>query len=266
MNNYSGSITIKWYLYFRNSFYIKIKIVLFIMFFFIFYFLNLPIFDFNNIFDISLNMAEGDDSVNANIGTNATVNINNPNISGKFSKQGINNIAAAISLAGGATAGLKTAQYVGGTPATKLAVGLGTMIVVQATTAGMSKILNHNRGNSGKGNNLVNHFINDSDNNSNILDDYPLNLLVEVNLLLYAAILFLFVFFNIYLSNYLTQVNYSKYIPENSIGNLLNMFISRYISIWKKSRKYLLIISWIFLFISVVICKLFIYIILNFYK
>ena len=153
---------------------------------------------------------------------------------------------------------------------TKLAVGLAAMMTVQATTAGMSKILNHNVGkNKGNnsGNNLVNHFVNNNNNNnSNILDDYPLNLLVEVNLLLYAAILFLFVFFNIYLSNYLTQVNYSKYLPNNRIGNFFYIFINRYIKIWKKSREFLLILSWIFLFISIVISKLYIFIILNFYK
>lgn len=69
-------------------------------------------------------------------------------------------------------------------------------MVVQATTAVMSKILNQNKGSNivnGKSNNLVSHFISNDNNNSNILNDYPLNLLVEVDLL-YAALLFLFVF------------------------------------------------------------------------
>ena len=271
LNNYLGPAVNKWYLYFRNSFYVYINIVLFIIFLFIIQFLNLPTLDINfkDIFDISLNIADNSDGVNANIGTNATVNINNPHISGKFSKEGINNIAAAISSAGGATAGLKTAQYVGGTPGTKLAIGLGTMMFVQFTTAGMSKVLNHNKGNNinGKGNNLVNNFINNSDNidSSNILNDYPLNLLIEVNSLLYVAILFMFVFFNIYLSNYLIKINYSKYIPKNNIGNLLNIFINRYISIWNKSKEYLLIISWILLFMTILVTKFFIYTIINFY-
>ncbi len=69
-------------------------------------------------------------------------------------------------------------------------------MVVQATTAVMSKILNQNKGSNivnGKSNNLVSHFISNDNNNSNILNDYPLNLLVEVDLF-YAALLFLFVF------------------------------------------------------------------------
>ena len=267
INDYLGSKAKKWYLYLRNSSYIYIKIVLSIIFFTIFHFLNLPLFDinFHDILDISLDMADKDQGINANIGTNSTVNINNPNISGKFSKQGINNVAAAISSAGGATVGLKTAQYVGGTPTTKLAVGLGMMLVVQGTTAGMSKILNYNKSNYG--NKLVNHLTNDGvgNNDNNILNDYPLNLLVEVDLLLYAAILFLFIFINVYLANKLTQINYTQYLPKNRIGSLLNMFINRYINIWNKSKEFLLIISWMLLFISILLSKLYIYIILNYY-
>ena len=270
VNNYLGSNIKKGYLYFRNSFYLYIKTVLFFIFFFIFYLFDLPVFDFNftDIFDISLNMANEGDGFNANVGTNATVNINNPNINGKFSKEGINNIAAAISSAGGATAGLKTAQYIGGTPTTKLAVGLGTMIIVQATTAGMSKVLNSNKGNNNignKSNHLVNYLVSNNDK-TNTLNDYPLNLLIEVNLLLYAAMLFLFVFFNIYLANLLTQIDYSKYLPKNNTGNLLNKLINRYINIWNKSKEFLLIFSWILLFISIVVSKLFIYIIINYYN
>jgi len=236
INNYLGSATKKRYIYFRNSFHLYINTVLFIIFLLIVQFLNLPMFDFNfnDILDITLNITDKSESVSANIGTNSTVNIINPNINGKFSKEGINNIAAALSSAGGATVGLKTAQYVGGPPVAKLAVGLGTMIFVQTTTTVMSKVLNQNKGNNNaKGNNLVSNFINNSDNSqsSNILNDYPFNLLIEVDQLLYAAILFILIFFNIYLANYLTQVNYSKYIPKNKIGNLLNIFINRYISI-----------------------------------
>lgn len=61
----------------------------------------------------------------------------------------------------------------------------------QATTAGVSKILNQNKTNkiiNGRGNNLVSHFINSDNNNINY---YTLNLLIEVYL--YADLWFLFV-------------------------------------------------------------------------
>ena len=271
INNYLGSKLKKLYTYFRNSSYIYIKVVLFVLFFTILYFFNISTFDidFKDIFDISLSMADKNNGVNASVGTNATVNINNPTFTGTISERGINNIAAALSSAGGATAGLKTAQYVGGTPTTKLAVGLGTMIVVQATTGIMAKVLNRNNGydTNGKGSNLVHNLIDSANNHSNnILNDYPLNLLIEVNLLLYAAILFLFVFFNIYLANYLSKINYSKYIPRGKIGNVLNTVITRYITVWNKSKGFLLVLSWILLFVSIILAKLCIHIIINHYN
>ena len=269
MNNYFGLTSKKWYMYFRNSFYIYIKAVLFVFFFTIFYFFNLSIFDidFKDIFDISLYVTDKNNGINASVGTNATVNINNPDFTGTISERGINNIAAALSSAGGATAALKTAQYIGGTPTTKLAVGLGTMIVVQATTGVMAKVLNRHAGHditNGKGNNLVYNLIDNSGNN--ILNDYPLNLLIEVNLLLYAAILFLFVFFNIYLANYLSKINYSKYIPKGNIGNMLNIVITRYITVWNKSKEFILVLTWILLFVSIIVAKLCLYVIINHYN
>ena len=225
---------------FHKQFYIKA--ILFVLFFTIFYFFNLSIFDidFKDIFDMSLSVTDKNNGVNTSVGTNAVVNINKPTFTGTICEKGINNIAAALSWAGGATAALKTVQYIGGTPATKLAVGLGTMIVVQATTAVVAKILNRNDGcdtTNGKGNNLVHNLIDSGNNHSNsILNDYPLNLLLEVNLLLCAAMLFLFVFLNIYLANNLSKINYSKYIPKDKIGNILNIVITRYISIWNKFK------------------------------
>jgi hypothetical protein len=40
-------------------------------------------------------------------------------------------------------AGLKVAQYIGGPPSTEISAGLGTMAVVQGTTAIMSKVLSN---------------------------------------------------------------------------------------------------------------------------
>lgn len=86
-------------------------------------------------------------------------------------------------------------KYVGGIPV-KLAVGLSTMMVVQATTTVISKITNRNKVSNivkGKGDNLISHFISNDNNSNMILNGYPLNLLVVVDLL-YPALLFLFVF------------------------------------------------------------------------
>ena len=78
LNYYLGYGIIYWYLNFKNSSYIYIKLIIY---FFIYYFLNflLPYFNYNEIFDISLNVT--DNNAKLNVGTNATVNVNNPNIS-----------------------------------------------------------------------------------------------------------------------------------------------------------------------------------------
>jgi hypothetical protein len=137
--------------------------------------------------DIIKNMAVNSSSdVNNNIGTNSTVNINNPKFKATIGDRGINNIAAALSSAGGATAGLKVAQHIGGTPSTKLAVGLATMTVVQAGTSIMSKILNNNTSvMSNTVNKLISNIASSNTNNENVINNYPLNLLEDVNLLLY---------------------------------------------------------------------------------
>jgi hypothetical protein len=231
VNNFLGLSIKKIYLSFRNSSYIYIILFLFIIFLIIFFFcFNLTLFDinYNDINNFILNMVDKKD---IEVGTNSTVNVNNPKFSATIGDRGINNIAAALSSAGGATVGLKTAQYVGGTPTTKLAVGLATMGVVQASTSVMSKILNKNNSN-----NTVNKFVANlvypkNNNTDNVLDNYPLNLITDINLLLYSALLFLIVIFNIYLANYLSTINYNKYIPNNKLGKLLNILISRYINL-----------------------------------
>ena len=64
-----------------------------------------------------------------------------------------------------------------------------------------------------------------------ILNNYPLNLLEDGNLLLYAALLFLIVIFNIYLVNYIIKKDFNKYLPKNKLGKILNTLINRYINI-----------------------------------
>lgn len=66
------------------------------------------------------------------------------------SEKSINTIAAALSSAGGATAGFKVAQYVGGPPSVKIMAGLGTMAIVQATTVITARVLNNNNNNVSK--------------------------------------------------------------------------------------------------------------------
>ena len=81
------------------------------------------------------------------------------------------------------------------------------MAVVQGTTAIMSRVLNSNSGNNGKLKFI--YFSANSENNGiNNLSDYPLNLLFDINILLYGALLFLYIILNIYISKYILNINY----------------------------------------------------------
>lgn len=229
INNYLNFINVNIYLKFRNMFYPFINIILFFIFLFIYYFIFNIELDLNKIYDVTLNVTD-DKNNTINVGTGATVNVNHPNIKTSFSKEGINTLAAAIYSAGGATVGFKVAQYIGRPPVVKIVAGLGTMAVVQGTTAIMSRVLNSNSGNNGKLKFI--YFSANSENNGiNNLSDYPLNLLFDINILLYGALLFLYIILNIYISRYILNINYDKFIPKNKFGKILNFIINRYLKI-----------------------------------
>ena len=101
------------------------------------------------------------------------------------------------------------------------------MCVVQGTTSIMFRVLNSNSTSSF--NSIDKHkfiyFSTSSNiNNINNLNDYPLNLLFDKNLLLYGALIFLYIILNIYISKYILNLNYNKFIPNNKIGKIIKFF------------------------------------------
>jgi len=262
VNNYLKFLNKNLFIKFRNMFYPKIKIILFPIFFFIFYFLFNIELDFNKINDFILSLANVDKDIN--IGSNATVNINNPNLG--FNIKSINALAAAISATGGATIGFKVAQYVGGPPVVKIMAGLGTMAVVQGTTTIMSRVLNNNSSNNKFISNKFICFVSSDNGSFNNLNDYPLNLLFDINIVLYGALIFLYIILNIYISRYILNLDYNKILPKNNFGKILSFLLSRYLKIWNKVGNFLLIFSYIMLFIAVFVSKIAIFIILNHFE
>ena len=55
--------------------------------------------------------------------------------------------------------------------------------------------------------------------------------------------MFLFIILNIFIVKYITSKDFNKYIPNNKVGNILKFFMNRYIILWSKSAKILLIVS-----------------------
>lgn len=161
------------------------------------------------------------DTTNVNIGENATVNVTTNDGKVNVSVNHMNRVASAISATGGATAGIQVAKYVAGPPAVKIAAGVATAVGVQATTAIMSKVLDANNTSNKGGSKLVANFI-PSSTGGDILNEYPLNLLTDMNSLLICALVFLYIIFNIYISKYIISKDFVKYIPQNhKIGKFM---------------------------------------------
>jgi len=211
-----------------------------------------------NVNKDSVNVAEG------------SVNVNTPNINLSIPMPAINKMVAAGSTMGAVTAGIKVAKNFGGTPATKIGLGLGTMAVAHTATYMMSNIYNCSASSdksNNDSNNTNNYISNIIDSNSdlpvNILNEFPFNNLPHVDTLIDVEILLLSIFFNIFIASKLMNINYSKYIPNNKFGKLLNIIINRYISIWSKTSQFILIYTWILLFICVILTKISLYYIIN---
>lgn len=273
-NNYLG-ITIKnYYLKFlRFSFLNKIIIICCLAFLFLtlfscfdLYLINLD--DYPKLFDNDLynhmsNSGDGKSNSGVHDNTvNGTINLNHPKLNVSVPAAPINNLAGALSVSGGGALALKVMQQVPGGPGVKVAAGLGTMLTAQALTIGMGKILNANStNNENKTQKLIDLTKTDSFNNelpnqevinnnldtiSNLTDklnDFPLNLIPEINQLVTAELLFLFIILNVFIAQYISKLDYNKYIPDNRLGKILKFFISRYINIWSKSIQFLLIVG-----------------------
>ena len=202
--------------------------------------------------------------VNNTVKADGTVNINHPNLIVSVPSSSLNNLEAAASVAGGGSLALKVAQQVAGGPGVKIAEAGATWVASQALTVGLGKILNSNdSNNSNNTNNFINGFDGLSNNNLNDkFNDFPLNLLPEINQLATAELMFLFIILNVFIVKYIITVDFKKYIPNNKAGNILEYFIDRYIKLWSKSVNFLLIVSWCGLFICVIGSKIFLYYVL----
>nr|YP_009307005.1 orf177 [Tolypocladium ophioglossoides]AOR52826.1 orf177 [Tolypocladium ophioglossoides] len=201
-----------------------------------------------------------DKNNNINVGENTTVNINSTGGQLSLPINHLNKTAAAISAAGGASAGIQVAKYVAGPPAVKLAAGVTTAAAVQLTTTFMAKVLDSDKkDNVSK---LTMSLVTDS-NGQNVLNNYPLNLLFEINGLLICSLIFLYIIANIYISKYIISKDLTRFIsPKSKIGKSFLFFLNKYLNLWKKSSNYLLGFCYVMLIFCIIICKFGLYLIL----
>jgi hypothetical protein len=143
-------------------------------------------------------------------------------------------------MGAGVSAGIQAAKYAGGSPVTKLAAAGLAVGAVQLGTVGMSKVL-RSTGTNDSSSKLVANFdvvgSFDGGGGSSVLNDYPLNLLVEVNGLLICALAFLYIILNIYISKYIISAkpDFIKYIPaslkNHKIGKFLGFLLNKYLNL-----------------------------------
>ena len=189
-NNYLGNSIKKVYFKFICLGYLSIVFILtsisfLILILFSYFDIFLICFD-NSLFDNELFNLMSDSggvntnsgSTNNNINTEATVNINHPNLSVSIPSSSLNNLAAA-SVAGGEGLALKVIQQIPGGPGVKVVAGAGTMLTTQALTIGVGKILNSNNSSN---NNKIQKFINSFDNlKSSFVDEISNNNLNNIS-------------------------------------------------------------------------------------
>nr|YP_009763302.1 hypothetical protein [Metarhizium rileyi]QIS49081.1 hypothetical protein [Metarhizium rileyi] len=228
-----------------------------ILFFIIFYII---IYLFVSEDQMSIFYLADKNNTSINIGENASVNITDAKVTIPINY--LNKTAAAISMGAGVSAGIQAAKYTGGSPVVKLAAAGIAVGAVQLGTVGMSKILGSTPTNNSSSSKLVANLVQEGS-----LNDYPLNLLHEVNGLLICALAFIYIILNIYISKYIISKDFVKYIPpsiqNHKIGKFLVFWLNKYLNLWSKNSNYFLGFCYIMLLFCVAMSKLFLFIILS---
>lgn len=103
--------------------------------------------------------------------------------------------------------------------------------------------------------------------NQNHVNIFPYNLLSDMYLMNTCCIGLLIVIFNIILVEYIQPINLLKYLPSiikhSRIYFLIEFFFNRYINIWNKSKKPILIVSIICIIINFSFIQLGLYLLIN---
>lgn len=203
-------------------------------------------------------------AVNNNVDNNQII-IQSPAITVTVSDAAANKIVAALSSSGGAVAAVKALTHIQGPPTVKVLVGLGTMATVQGATYGMSKLLESNNNKTDSSSKLVSQHLVDSTNTdvSYLYPNYPLNLLYDINTLINSELIMIVILINLFVAQYILTQDYTKYIPNNKFGKLVNFFLSRYIKIYSQSSKLIVGLCVLNLIVCIFFSKLFLYFIMN---
>ena len=244
----------------------------------------------NQLGSVLLNMS--DNSVNNNAvpvidASGGVVNINNPSPllpllaaleiskgegSVSISESVARTIGTSIATAGGITAGVKLAQQMPSVGGKALAVA-GSAVLSQVVNITANKYLDADSSSkNNNGSNLVSNLSNinvDKSTINSIIDSngldvnekyskFPLNLIPDLNVYIDVEIIFLIVLCNVLFTSYLIEknINFDRYIKNESINKWVKLLYNRYVRIWSTSKWVLIVWSLICLIICVLISKI----------
>jgi hypothetical protein len=236
--------------------------------------ININDFIDNTYNGISLFSSEGASGSNIPSLTDNTLNINTPHINVSASQGAIQRLVAAGSTAAGLSAGVKLAQSFPTAPG-KAAALVGSVALAHAAPITATKIGNvvnptnsptgGNNNTSGTNNYIQNNNLLENPHNTSVDPEFPMNLLPDLDTYANLELIFLFFILNAALSTFLINKNidFTKYIPKNKIGKLIEFLLARYIKIWYTSNVFIFSLSWVCLFICVFISKICLYFLLQ---
>jgi hypothetical protein len=294
MNGYLGEKVKQYVIFllkinFFNKFTFLISLIFIIIFFIILFKSQIIIYDdttYNGINWFSNEGGGGPSNLggNTNISANNTtsvkdnnVNINTPNINVSISQNSVQRLATTVTTAAGLKAGVRLAQSMPTVPG-KAAALVGTTALAQVMNITATKInnsINSSKTQTGGNNNTGstsnylqnNNFLGGSSDHKhyheiNKNQEFPMNLLPDLETYTSLELMFLFFILNSALSTYLVnkKINFSKYIPSRisnkKIGKFIEYALERYIKIWYSSNVFVFILSWICLLICILVSKL----------
>jgi len=235
-----------------------------LLFKYLFYFyITYKLFSFIIIYiDYKYVLSNFDDLVNL---SNNEYNIINNNTTNIYSvDKAVEQLPRAIATYGAYKAGMSVAKN-----APTLSGKIVTAALVAGTTAGavsFGTVLGENLAKDMFKNKFLFTMVTLIPNHSH-LNIYPYNLLPDMYLMNSCCIGFFVVIFNIILVEYIKPVNILSYLPSiikhSRIYFLIEFFFNRYITIWNKSKKPILIVSLICIIINLSLIQLGLYIIIH---
>ena len=191
----------------------------------------------------------------------ANIILNNPKSEVIITYKQIRMVSETITILGGLKLGLKAAKHITSI-AGKLSLTIAWAFLNHTFTILIRKGLN-NYDNNDKGLKYIFDYVNS--NNLN-LSEYPLNLLEDVNVVIYLALVFLFIILNTFFTLVISKTDIDKYLNpnyNNIIIKFVRFIILRNMKIWENSNKFLFLYSWICLLICLLATKICLSIILQ---